>query len=128
MRIVWLLVLVGLLAACSDENAVRLGPNEWDETSFVVETRPSTIARGMTEFIVIATRGTAGPGVGYIVSLRVSGRGEWRQAIPDGFTGVYRRALWIEDPLTDQLEVWVTKGKEKETTMYFPFAEAVPRR
>lgn len=123
MRSILVLVLTGLLLACGGGDAVRLGPQEWDETSFMVETRPSPIARGMTEFIVLATRGTARPGVGYIVSLRVSGRGEWRQAIQDGYTGVYRRALWVEDPLTDRLEVMVQKGKEKETTLYFPFPE-----
>ena len=124
MRIVLMLVLTSLLLACGSGDAVRLGPLEWDDTGFVVETRPSPIAQGMSEFIVIATRGTARPGVGYIVSLRVSGRGEWRQAIQDGYTGVYRRALWVEDPHTDQLEVHLKKGSEKETILYFPFPAA----
>ncbi len=122
MRAAVVLVLLSLLFACADENAVRLGPQEWDGLNFIVETRPSPIARGMTEFIVIASRGRSRPGVGYVVSLRVSERGEWRQAIQDGYTGVYRRALWVEDPLTDQLEVHVSKGPDKDVMLYFPFA------
>lgn len=127
MRTIWLLLLSGsLLSSCADENAVRLGPQEWDETRFIVESRPSPVSRGMTEFIVIATRGSAKPGVGYIVSLRASEEKPWKQAIQDGYTGVYRRAVWVEDPQAGRLEVHVRKGDEKETTLYFPFqAEAL---
>jgi len=125
-RICWLLAMALLLGACSDEGAVRLGPQQWDDTRFVVETRPSPVRHGMTEFIVIATRGSARPGVGYVISLRTSPDAEWRQAIQDGFTGVYRRAVWVEDPSNARLQVQVRKSGqaaqtgETETMLTFP--------
>ncbi len=125
MRAMGILLLASLLLACADDNAVLLGPQEWDETRFIVESRPSPITRGMTEFIVIATQGSARPGVGYVISLRASEGREWRQAIQDGYTGVYRRAVWVEDPEGGRLAVNIRKagekGDEKETTLYFPF-------
>jgi len=122
MRAILLLVLSGLLLACAGDDAVLLGPQEWDEARFIVESRPSPIRQGMTEFIVIATRGSARPGVGYVISLRASEDREWRQAIQDGYTGVYRRAVWVEDPLTGRLAVHVKKKDGMETTLYFPFS------
>ncbi len=125
-RLVCLLGAALLLSACGDENAVRLGPQHWDDTRFVVETRPSPVRRGMTEFIVIATRGSARPGVGYVISLRTRPEESWHQAIQDGFTGVYRRAIWVEDPQHDSLQVLVRKSAKKidegarETVLSFP--------
>jgi len=124
MRVMLLVVLSGLLLACAGDEAVLLGPQAWDEASFIVESRPSPIRRGMTEFIVIATRGKSRPGVGFVVSLRASEDREWRQAIQDGYTGVYRRAVWVEEPLGGRLAVHVKKKDGTETTLYFPFPAA----
>ena len=124
MRAILLLVLSGLLVACAGDDAVLLGPQEWDEAHFIVESRPSPIRRGMTEFIVIATRGKSRPGVGFVISLRASEGREWRQAIQDGYTGVYRRAVWVEDPFMGRLAVHVKKKDGTETTLYFPFPAA----
>ncbi len=124
MRTVLLVALSGLLLACAGDEAVLLGPQEWDDTRFIVESRPSPIRRGMTEFIVIATRGKSRPGVGFVVSLRASEDRDWRQAIQDGYTGVYRRAVWVEDPLGGRLAVHVKKKDGAETTLYFPFPAA----
>lgn len=129
MRLVVLLLFIVLvLTACADEKAVQLGPQQWQDIQFVVEPRPSPIRVGMNEFIVIATRERGMPGVGLVVSLRVNAEGDWRQAIQDGFTGVYRRAVKVEHPNSDVLEVQVKRTKPKEgeaseTILYFPFSQ-----
>lgn len=117
--------LLVLLTACADKEAMRLGPQQWQGIQFVVETRPTPIRPGMNEFIVIATREKGRPGVGLIVSLRVDKAVDWRQAIQDGYTGVYRRAIRVNQPSRDVLSVYIrnTKaeaGEETETTLYFP--------
>ena len=117
-----------LLTGCADETAVSLGPQEWQNLQFVVETRPTPVRAGMNEFIVIASREVYKPGVGLIVSLRVDEEREWRQAIQDGFTGVYRRAVLVNDPQNDVLAVHVQRtgkakdanNKKEETILYFP--------
>ncbi|HHH48130.1 MAG TPA: hypothetical protein ENK51_04505 [Gammaproteobacteria bacterium] len=124
IRTALLVALSGLLLACAGDEAVLLGPQEWDDTRFIVESRPSPIRQGMTEFIVIATRDKSRPGVGFVVSLRASEDRDWRQAIQDGYTGVYRRAVWVEDPLGGRLAVHVKKKDGAETTLYFPFPAA----
>ena len=120
-----LIVLMGLLAACTNEGAVRYGPQQWNQTQFVVETRPSPLQAGMNEFIVIATRNDARPGVKFVVSLRIGESGEWHQAIQDGYTGVYRRAVRVTDPETDVLSVKVKESRgDAQTTLYFPLGKA----
>jgi hypothetical protein len=114
-------VLAGLLSACVDERAVMLGPQQWQDLGVKVETRPSPLRVGMNEFIVIASRDEYKPGVGLIVMLRVNENGKWRQAIQDGFTGVYRRAVQVDDPATQSLSVHIRRSKSKdETTLLFP--------
>ena len=117
------------VSGCADEQAVLLGPQQWQDLEFVVETRPSPIRAGMNEFVVIASREVYKPGIGLIVDIRVNEKLAWRQAIQDGFTGVYRRAVRVNNPQTDVLAVHVrrdkksqkeSKEKEVETTLYFP--------
>jgi hypothetical protein len=45
----------------------------------------------------------------------------WRQAIQDGFSGVYRKALEV-DSLQEQLQVKVKRGTT-ETVLRFPIAK-----
>lgn len=122
------IVLSGLVG-CSDGEVVRLGPQSWDGIQFIVETRPAPVRTGMNEFIVIASRGKVKPGYDLIVSLRIDEQAEWKQAIQDGYTGVYRRAIRIDNPLTDILAVQVRKakqnndGNENETVLYFPLGQ-----
>jgi len=124
MRLV-LILLMGLLLACTGEGVVSYGPRQWDDTQFLVETRPSPVQAGMNEFIVIATRERGRPGVGYVVSLRIGESDEWRQATQDGFTGVYRRAVRVVDPKTDVLQVQVRKSKsDAKSVLYFPLGKS----
>ncbi len=61
------------------------------------------------------------PGVGLVVMMRVGKNEKWRQGIQDGFTGVYRRAVKVDDPATQSLTVHVRRSKgEEETTLIFP--------
>ena len=125
-RFTFLIMLLLAVSGCADEKAIRLGPQQWQDLEFFVETRPSPVRRGMNEFIVIASRDVYKPGVGLIVTMRVDEKIEPRQAIQDGFTGVYRRAVLVKNPQTDVLAVHVrrdkknqSKDKENETTLYF---------
>jgi hypothetical protein len=117
-------VLAGFLSACSDEQAVILGPQQWQDLGIRVETRPSPLRVGMNEFIVIASRDEYKPGVGLVVQLRVGENGKWRQAIQDGFTGVYRRAVQVDDPATQTLFVHLRRSKSDDknddTVLAFP--------
>ncbi|MEE8379299.1 MAG: hypothetical protein V3R49_02875 [Gammaproteobacteria bacterium] len=126
-RFGYLALIILALSGCADEKAIRLGPQQWQDLEFFVETRPSPVRTGMNEFIVIASRDVYKPGVGLIVTMRVDKKIEPRQAIQDGFTGVYRRAVMVRNPQIDVLAVHVrwdkknqSEGKEKETTLYFP--------
>jgi len=122
--LLFIAMFTGLLSACSNEQSVILGPQQWQDLGFRVETRPSPLQVGMNEFIVIASRGEYKPGVGLVVMLRVGESGEWRQAIQDGFTGVYRRAVKVDDPTTQSLSVHVRRAKSDdksdETVLFFP--------
>lgn len=126
----FLLFIVSLLlVACADEQAVRMGPQAWHDLQIVVEARPSPVRVGMNEFIVIASREQYKPVVDLIVTIRADEKTDWRQAIQDGYTGVYRRAVRINNPETDVLAVHVrktksdNKGAENETILYFPLSQ-----
>ena len=115
-------VLVTALFGCSDKGVTVLGPQQWEDLEVRVEARPSPIRVGMNEFIVIASRDVYKPGVGLIVNIRASEQAEWRQAIQDGFTGVYRRAVQVDDPQTQSLFVHVRRSSNDndETVLTFP--------
>ena len=124
-----LVVFVGLLSACTDEQAVMLGPQQWEDLGIKVETRPSPIRVGMNEFIVIASRDEYKPGVGLVVNIRVGDNAKWRQAIQDGFTGVYRRAVRVDDPATQSLKVHLRRTEgDGETELVFPLNQKPPTR
>jgi hypothetical protein len=123
-----LLILVPLLLlACTTKEDVRLGPQVWNGVSFIVESRPSPIRQGMNEFIVIASKDNVRPGVDLVISMRTNDQDKWRQAIQDGFSGVYRRAVLVRDPQNDVLQVHIRQSKAKEeTVLHFPLAPAAP--
>jgi hypothetical protein len=113
--------LIAMLFACADKQAVVLGPQQWQDLEFRVEVRPSPPRAGMNEFIVIASREVYKPGVGLIIKIRADEKGEWRQAIQDGFTGVYRRAVRVDDPQTQSLSMHVRRSNgDDETLLSFP--------
>ncbi len=91
----------------------------WKDMRIGVETRPPFAIRGMNEIIVIASRGKRQPVNDLIVSLQIRNTGKWNQAIQDGHTGAYRRAIAVRDPKTDVLEVKIQHGEE-EKLLEFP--------
>jgi hypothetical protein len=117
LRCLLALVSFAMLFACADEQAVVLGPQQWQDLEFRVEVRPSPPRVGMNEFIVIASREVYKPGVGLIINIRVGEQAEWRQAIQDGFTGVYRRAVRVDDPQEQSLSVQVQRSDKKDGTL-----------
>ncbi|MBK9131697.1 MAG: hypothetical protein IPM20_08720 [Gammaproteobacteria bacterium] len=73
----------------------------------------------MNEFLVIGTEASGKPAWNMMVTLRTGASDDWRQAIQDGESGVYRKAL----PLgagEQTLYVQLRRGRD-ETVLEFPF-------
>jgi len=118
-----LFAVVLLFAACSaDDQAWTAPPQQWQNMSIRIETRPTVIREGMNEFLVIANRQQHGFTSDLMVDVRTE-YSDWKQAIPDGALGVYRRALPVKDAQHDHLYVrLVRKGQQRE--MMFALAPA----
>jgi len=103
-----------MLSSCSSQDVWMAEPQAWQEFTIHYETRPEVIREGMNEFLVFANR----EGKRYIPDLLVHIRtthSDWRQAMPDGALGVYRRALPVRSIEDDQLLVRFSyHGKEGE--------------
>ncbi len=117
---VFLALLVGLVAACSDP-IPKLPDQSWADIKVTVETRPPTLQSGMNEFIVLASRSSGIAAHNLIVSLRVND-GRWHQAIQDGHVGAYRRAVMVGNPKSDVLFVKI-EDDNREGVLRFPLAE-----
>ncbi len=116
--------MLGLvLLACSSEEGAqnRIPPQYWGDVQVRLETRPEPVRPGgMNEFLVIATQKRGLPAYDMVVSLRTSGGEVWRQAIEDGESGVYRRALPVR-PTDRVLEVQLRKARgTAQTVLRFP--------
>jgi len=113
-RLKLLMLIVLVLSACSSADVWRPKAQIWGEFAIHYETRPDTMRQGMNEFLIIVNR----QGKRHIPDLLVHIRtphSDWRQAIPDGALGVYRRALPVRDVLHEQLQVRLKyHGQEKE--------------
>ncbi len=98
-------VLLLLLSACSaSETAWTPEPQAWDEFNIHFETRPESVGQGMNEFLVIVNREGRRHIPDLLVHIRTNSS-KWKQAIPDGALGVYRRALLVTDTHKDKLYV-----------------------
>jgi len=103
-----------LLAACSGADVWAPAPQSWNDLTIRIDARPAPVRHGMNEFLIIANRQQRGFMSDLVVHIRTDGS-EWRQAMPDGALGVFRRALPVADPATDHLHVRLQrKGEEKE--------------
>lgn len=121
------ILFVVMLPGCGDGTMLVLGPQQWQDLEFRVEVHPSPPRKGMTEFVVIASREVYKPGVGLVVEIRVGEEEKWIQAIQDGFTGVYRRAAYVADPQTQSLLVQVRRtNKDEGTLLSFPLNQPLP--
>jgi len=118
------LLMLLFISACSGER-MKMPAQQWDNTTFEVETRPTRAVSGMNEFLVIASRN--GKRVSeIIVSIQIMGTGEWRQAIQDGHIGVFRRSLFVRNPKEHSLLVRVRHADQEnkeETILEFPLRD-----
>ena len=110
------------LVACESDN-VFLGPVKWEGADIEVETRPSPPTTGMVEFILIASRNKSRPVTDMVISFRTSDKYPWRQAIQDGFSGVYRRAVRVGDVSTAVLQVKIHKKDNTDAILRFPLRQ-----
>ncbi|MDQ6998782.1 MAG: hypothetical protein Q9M17_08705 [Mariprofundus sp.] len=108
-------MLLLLLSACSSpETAWAPEPQVWGEFSIHFETRPESVGPGMNEFLVIVNREGRRHIPDLLVHIRTNSS-KWKQAIPDGALGVYRRALLVNDIHADSLHVRLSyHGKKGE--------------
>ncbi|WP_455221662.1 hypothetical protein [Kaarinaea lacus] len=126
----WLILSVLLfivIAGCGRSGAYILVPQHWNDTEFLVEIRPGAPTRGMNEFVVVATDSKGVPGYEYVVSIKMNAGRDWQQMIQDGHSGVYRRAIAIDDPRNGILMVQVRHKKEEnqQVVLRFPLANNV---
>ena len=113
------LLLLGVLAACSEEQAVDIPAQKWQGVEVRVEVRPSPPRAGMSEFLVMTTGERGRPVYDLIVSLRTDDQDVWKQAIQDGQVGVYRRAAEVGPGARSVLQVQVKRNGE-ESILRFP--------
>ena len=107
-------LVVLMLAACSEPDVqFRIPTQNWDGTVIEIQTRPTPVRAGMNEFLVLATLERGKPVHDLIVSLRSDEGQEWQQAIQDGHSGVYRKAINVPES-SERLFVRLRK-KRSET-------------
>ncbi len=120
LRALVMAALVLVLSGCAAEPAWQPEPQRWGEFTVRIETRPAPVVAGMNEFLVIVDRKRKGFFNDLIVKVRTPAS-DWRQAIPDGALGVYRKALPVRDPARDRLFVRLIHGGS-EGELVFPLA------
>lgn len=112
------------LVGCGDTVEIpKRAAQNWQGIQIEVETRPVIPTSGMNEFLIIATRTVQlrQPAHDLIISLRMNDSDPWKQAIQDGYVGVYRRAMVIQDPVRQSVQVRV-EARESQTILHFPIA------
>lgn len=114
-------ILLSLISGCSKEGAYILVPQQWSDIEFVVEIRPGAPRHGMNEFVIVATDSKGVPGYNYIVSIKMQSSDRWMQMVQDGHSGVYRRAIAVNDPVNGVLMVEVRHRVEKDVHTEFQF-------
>lgn len=92
-----LALMFALIAACGrGPDTAGPPPQQWGNVGIMIETRPLPPRAGMNEFLVIGTEARGKPAWNMMVMLRTNTNDGWRQAIQDGESGVYRKALALE--------------------------------
>lgn len=116
MRVLGVFGLIALLAlslgGCEDGPRYVVPSQTWHDITVRIESRPAPPVPGMNEFWVILNDARGIPVPNAVVSVRAASA-TWSQAIQDGHTGVYRRAIRVEDPTRHPLVVQLRLGKEQ---------------
>lgn len=127
-KLMLVVLITAVVVSCSRSDAYILVPQRWNEHEILVEIRPGAPRQGMNEFVVVATNYNTGvPGYEYIVSLKMNMDERWQQMIQDGHSGVYRRAIAVNDPVNGVLVVQLKHKREAntKTELSFPLAKHV---
>jgi hypothetical protein len=123
-RLILMACFTTLLAACADENAWSPPAQAWQDMTIRVESRPVIPQAGSNEFLIIASRQQRGFVNDLLVHVR-SNNSDWKQAIPDGALGVFRRSVVIQEPTQDRLHVRLKRG-DVESELVFELTKASP--
>ncbi len=103
-----------LLLGCEGPTQSKIPPQTWQGIRVAVETRPTPVRAGMNEIWVIFNDQRRRPVSDLLVELSVSGENKAPvQAIQDGLSGVYRRAVYISEPATQQLQIHLRRGENR---------------
>jgi hypothetical protein len=109
-----LMLSAALLAACGSggDNSFYI-TKQWQDWTIRLETRPHPIQAGHDEFLLHVMGSNRQLPLGMIVHYRMSPKDDWIQAMPDGLSDIFRRALPVDDPAHAKLYVHLQyKGKE----------------
>ncbi len=114
-----MVVAIALLSACSGNNGAFFQKRHWDSVDIALETRPHPIRAGHNEFL-LHLYGPPGHRLpeGIVVRYRLHPQDAWIEAMPDGMSDVFRRALTVRDPKHAKLYVHL-RFHGKETQMVF---------
>ena len=120
MRSTLIIVMMSLLVACgSTAPGTSIPKQEWQDIIVEVQSQPAPVQPGMNEFLVLATEKRGRPVHDLVVSMRIRADEPWHQAIQDGFSGVYRRALGVAASDTDLAVQLRRKHDNAETELHF---------
>ena len=111
MKNIFVILFIALLLGGCTGEIPSSEEKQWKDYTVHIESRPPVIVEGMNELLLLANYKVKGRAHNLIVYFRMGPQGKWVQAMQDGHTGVYRRALRVEDPETDVLYVHL---KEKD--------------
>ncbi len=111
MKKILLLISFLFLASCVNDIPTTQF-QEWGDYSFRLESRPPQVQLGMNEFLLIVNFKKKHRAYDLIINFRIGPTGKWNQAIQDGHTGVYRKALKVRSVETDVLYVYVKQSKK----------------
>jgi len=113
----------GTLSSCGGDDSTFFQKRQWNSLQIKLETRPHPIQTGHNEFLLHLTgpRG-ARLATGAVVRYRLHPVDDWIQAMPDGMSDVFRRALDVRDPRYAKLYVYL-RFHGKETQMVFDLSD-----
>lgn len=112
-----------LLGSCSDDPHFYI-TQHWGTWNIRLETRPHPIEAGHDEFLlhIVGPRNKLPQGM--IVRYRMDPKDEWIQAMPDGLSDVFRRAMVVKDPPHAKLYVHLQYGA-KQTQLMFDLGKSL---
>ena len=118
------MLIVGLLSGCGGDDGSFFQQRHWNTLDIKLETRPHPIQAGHNEFLLHLT-GPKGArlAIGAVVHYRLHPQDAWIQAMPDGMSDVFRRALDVDDPRHAKLYVQL-RFHGKQTQLEFDLSDA----